>query len=93
MRIIVGSLIKDPVLRMANFKIGLQILRLLKQPNILKSLVDLAYANRSLGVFFVALRFYLIENSVSQHVVNFYKTSIPWPIQKFFLKILHIEVG
>jgi glycosyltransferase involved in cell wall biosynthesis len=93
MRITAGPLIKDPVLRMINFKKGLQALRLLKQSNILNPLVDLAYANRSFGIFFVALHFYIIENSVSRWAVNIYKKSAPWPIQKFIAKVLCINVN
>lgn len=93
MRITVGPLIKDPLLRMTNFKKGLQVLRLLKEPNILKSLVDLAFANRAPSVFLVALRFYILEIIVFQDVVNIYKTTMPWPIQKFIAKIFSIKAS
>ncbi len=92
MRITVGPLIINPALRMDNFKKGLQALRLLKQSSMFKQLVDLAYANQSSEVFFVALRFYSIENPISHYLVNRYKTLMPWSIQKLFLNMLHIKV-
>ena len=57
MRISVGPLIKDPALRMINFKRGLEALRLLKQQNKLKLFFELSYTNQSIRVIFVAFHF------------------------------------
>ena len=88
MRVAIGPLIREPALRRLNVRNGLKTLRLLKSTNLLTPLTRLVFANFSVRVTAIALRFHLTECAISRYIARIYKRFTPWSIQKFITKLI-----
>lgn len=90
MRIVIGHLLKTSGLRIINFKKGLCQLHSFNAPNIAKQALKLCRANISIKVLLSTLQF-LYNFYVTKNIIKLYRKNIPWPVQKFLLKIFRIS--
>lgn len=92
MRIAIGNTLKEPALRLINYENGLFLLKSTNPPDIINQLFKLSRANLSPKIVFITLRFFFLEHLIlSKKLINAYKNSMPWPIQKALLKIFGLS--
>lgn len=87
MRISVGRFLNDDDLSLENFNKAAFILQKKLFINDINPLLRLAYTNLTINVFFHALILILSQSNIYNIVNTLYSRIIPWPIQKYLLKL------
>lgn len=82
-RVEIGHFIKDPKLRLINFKLGLEELKILDPSDFYTQLFNLAHNNRTFYIYLYTIYFIFFKKSIT-----IYKKITPWPIQKLISKFL-----
>jgi len=90
MRITIGYTLKDPALRLLNFKMGLYQLQSTKPDNTIIQLLKLLRSNLALKTVHTGSIFFL-EYVIPKQLINSYKKIVPWTLQKKILKILQLK--